>query len=194
MWWDVTAGSNSGIKVNLGQSSCYFELTSNFNLAFRGQKVHVSMHLRERNTMVLKWIIIFLSSKVIREKRYISKLLSFLLWPDLEGSRYGLKRSTRVPLDSYHPKDSFSFCPTALSQLGVKWHGELPPPHMCVLGWGNVMCGRGLIDEREVGCCMRIRGSEFMCVIDPVGGRHPQHRESKCDVSVNLGAVKQRAD
>ena len=86
---------------------------------------------------------IFLSSKVIREKRYISKLLSFLLWPELEGSRYDLKRSTRVLLDSKRPMDSFSLYPTALSQLGAKGRG-LAPPAMCVLWWGNSMCGRGL--------------------------------------------------
>ena len=71
----------------------------------------------------LKKSAIFLNSKVICEKRYISKLLSFLLLPDLKESRYDLKRSTRVPLDSEPPKDSFSFHPTALSQLGAKWHG-----------------------------------------------------------------------
>ena len=88
---------------------------------------------------------IFLSSKVIRERRYISKLLSFSLWPDLEGSRYDLKRWTRVPLDSERPKDSFSLYPKYLSQLGAKWHGGLAwQPPMCVLGWGNNMCGRGL--------------------------------------------------
>ena len=55
-----------------------------------------------------------------------------------------LKRSTRVPLDSEHPKDSFGPCPTVLSQSGAKWHGGLQPPPMCVLGWENSMCGRGL--------------------------------------------------
>ena len=61
----------------------------------------------------------------------------------LDPSRYDLKKSTRVPLDSERPKDSFNLCPTALSQLGAKWHGG-GTPHMCVLGWGNSMCGRWL--------------------------------------------------
>ena len=51
--------------------------------------------------------------------------------------------STRVPMDSERPKDSLSFCPAALYQLEAKWHRGAPPL-MCVLGWGNKMCGRGL--------------------------------------------------
>ena len=56
---------NFRVKVNLGQSSCYFDLRSNFNLTFRGKKVYVSMHLEERSAMVLKLF------------RYLSKLESF---------------------------------------------------------------------------------------------------------------------
>ena len=52
-------------------------------------------------------------------------------------------------MDSEHPKDSFGFCPTVLSQLGAKWHGGLNPPPMCVLGWGNSLCGRGLSRARD---------------------------------------------
>ena len=37
------------------------------------------------------------------------KIALFLLWPDLEGSRYDIKMSTRVPLASERPKDPFSF-------------------------------------------------------------------------------------
>ena len=59
------------------------------------------------------------------------------------GGVNDLKRSTRVMLDSERPNDSFSLCPTALSQLEAKWHGGGNPP-MCVLGWGNSVCGRGL--------------------------------------------------
>ena len=66
-----------------------------------------------------------------------------LLWPDLEGSIYDLKRSTRVPLDSERAKDSYSTCSAALSQLGAKWHGGWQPPPMCILGCGNSMCGWG---------------------------------------------------
>ena len=80
---------------------------------------------------------------------------SFLLWPDLEGSslsRYNLKRSTRVPLDSERPKDSCSFHPTALSQIGAKWHGGVatpsPPPRAFYIGWGNNMCWRRCSSSR----------------------------------------------
>ena len=126
-WLYVTAGSTWGVKFNLGQSSCYFDLRSSFQLdlprsnnicsdAFRRAK-HESWCLNESA--------LFLSSEVIREKKlYISKLLlSVLFWPDLEGSRYDLRRSTRVPLNSERPKDSFSPSPATLCQLGAKWHG-----------------------------------------------------------------------
>ena len=86
---------------------------------------------RETRWCLIEWAI-FLSSQVIREKWKISKLLSFLLWPDLEGSRYDLKRLTRVPVDWERPKDSFNLYLTALSQLGAKWHGGCsPPPPPC---------------------------------------------------------------
>ena len=42
------------VKVNLGQSSCYFDLRSNFQLGLPSQKVHVSIRLEEINTMVLE--------------------------------------------------------------------------------------------------------------------------------------------
>ena len=47
-------------------------------------------------------------------------------------------RGTRVPLDSECPNDTFSLCPTALSQLEAKWHGggwQPPLPHVrCKMG------------------------------------------------------------
>ena len=96
------------------------------------------MRLEERNAMVLKLIRCFSSSKVIREKRFILKSLSILILPDLQGSRYDLKRLTRVSLDSEHPKNLLGLCPTVLSQLGTKWLGwwQSPPTRtsMCVLG------------------------------------------------------------
>ena len=121
------------VKVNLGQSSCYFDLRSNFQL-----------DLPRSFRCVLKIPLSLLVRKFFCEKQFILKSLSFLLWPDLEGSRYDLKRSTRVPLDVEYPKDLFGRCPTVLYQLEAKWHGGLQPPPMCVLGWGNNMCGRGL--------------------------------------------------
>ena len=99
--------------------------------------------------------VIFLSSKVIREKWFISKLLSFLLWPDLHESRYYLKRSTRVPMDSKHPKDSFGLCPTVLSQLWDEMSWRLQPS-MCVLGWGTSMCGRRLSRFRRLDSVQKI--------------------------------------
>ena len=42
------------MKVNLGQSSCYFDLRSNFQLDLSRSKVYILMRLEERNTMVLK--------------------------------------------------------------------------------------------------------------------------------------------
>ena len=36
--------------------------------------------------------------------------------------------------------------PTVLSQLGAKRHWKVASP-ICVLGWGNSMCGRGLIQD-----------------------------------------------
>ena len=72
------------VKVNLGQSLCYFELRSNFNLTFRGQKVYVSMRLEERNAMVLK-LFRYLSKFDFFLRKMILKSLSFLLWPDCRG-------------------------------------------------------------------------------------------------------------
>ena len=51
---DVTAGSTSGVKVNLGQPSCYFDLRSNFQLDLPRLENICLMRLGERNTMVLK--------------------------------------------------------------------------------------------------------------------------------------------
>ena len=100
---------------------------------FEVKIIHVSMRLGERNTMVNPHneSAVFLSSKVIFEKRYISKSLSFYFDLTWRG-HYDLKRSTRVPLDSERHKDSFGFRPTAPSQLGAKWLGVggNPLPHV----------------------------------------------------------------
>ena len=104
----------------------------------------------------------FLSSAFIREKLYGSKSLSFLLWPNLEGSRHDLKGSTRIPLDSERPKNSFSLYPTALSQLGRNG------------GWGNSMCGRGLQQKKNNnnnnGACKRshLSNVKSSCIIWPL--------------------------
>ena len=109
------------------------------------QKYMVRCVLKRETRCCLNYSAIFLSSKVIYEKRYMLKLLYFLLWPDLQGLRYDLKRSTRIPLYSKRPEDSFGLRPTVPLQLWAKWHGVVAaPPPMCVLGWGNSMCGRGV--------------------------------------------------
>ena len=75
---------------------------------------------------------LFLSWKVIREKGAIHlKIAIFFTLTRPGGSRYDLKGSTRVPFDSEHPKDSFGFCPTVLSQLGAKWHGGVATTPPC---------------------------------------------------------------
>ena len=119
---------NFRVKVNLGQSSCYFDLKSNFQLDLkRSKSICFDASWREKHDGA--WIIplSFLVWKLFAKNRKSSNRHLFL-WPDLEGSRYGLKRSTRVSLDSQHPKDSFGLCLTVLSQFGTKWHGGLQPP------------------------------------------------------------------
>ena len=120
------------VKVNLGQSSCYFDLRSNFQLDLpRSKSVCFDASWREKHDGA--WIIplSFLIRNLFAKNGKSSNRCLFFLSPDLEGSRYDLKRSTRVPLDLEHPKDSFGLCPTVLSQLGAKWHGggcNHPPP------------------------------------------------------------------
>ena len=68
---------NFMVKVNLGQSSCYFDLRLNFQLdIFRGQKVYVSMRLEERNAMVLKLF------------RYLFKFESYFLKNGTSSNHY----------------------------------------------------------------------------------------------------------
>ena len=45
---------NFKVKVNLGQSSCYFDLRSNLQFDLPESKVYVSMRLEVRKTMVLE--------------------------------------------------------------------------------------------------------------------------------------------
>ena len=111
--------------------SCYFDLMSKFSTWPQVKKYIFRCVLKKETRWCLHYSARFLSSKVICEKRYILKSLSFFLWPDLGG--YDLKRSTRVPLDSEHPKDLFGLRPTVLSLLSTKWHGGLQPlpnPHV----------------------------------------------------------------
>ena len=120
------------VKVNLGQSSCYFDLRSNFQLDLpRSNSICFDASWGEEHDGA--WIIplSFLVRKLFAKNGKSANLYLFFL-PDLEGSRYDLKRSTRVPLDSEHPKNSFGLRPTFLSQLGAKWHGGVatPPPHV----------------------------------------------------------------
>ena len=76
--------------------------------------------------------LLFLSSEVIREKLHFSKLLFFFTLTRPAGVKILPKEvnPARVPMDSERPKDLFSFCLAALSQLEAKWHGGAP---MCVL-------------------------------------------------------------
>ena len=134
---------NFKVKVNLGQSSCYFDLRSNSKLDLPSSKsICFDASGREKHDSALIIPLSFLVRSYLR-KTVNPRIAIFFLWPDLEGLRYDLKRSLWVPLDSENPKDSFGLYLTVLSQLGVKWHGGLHPP-MCALGWGNSMCGRGL--------------------------------------------------
>ena len=92
---------NFRVKVNLGQSSCYFDLRSNFQLDLsRSKSICFDVSQREKHDGAYIIPLSFLVRKVICEKRCIIKSLSFLLWPDLEGSRCDLKWSTRVALYS----------------------------------------------------------------------------------------------
>ena len=84
------------------------------------------MLLEERNTMVLE-LFRYLSQFQSYLRKTVNLTIAFFLGPHLEGSRYDLKRSTRVPLDSKHLKESFGLCSTVLYQLGAKWHGGLHP-------------------------------------------------------------------
>ena len=79
-----------------------------------------------------------LSSKASREKRYISKLLSVLLLPDLEGSRYDLKHSPLVLLNSERPNDLFCPNPTAFFQLGRNG-----TPQCALYIMGEIACACG---------------------------------------------------
>ena len=133
------------VKVNLCQSSCYFDLRSNFQLDLpRSKSIRFDASWREKHDNA--WIIplSFLVWKIFAKTCKSSNCHLFFIWPDLEGSRYDLKRSTRVSLGSQQPNHSFGLCPAVLSQLWAKWHGGCNPPPMCVLGWENSMCGRGL--------------------------------------------------
>ena len=106
------------VKVNWGQSWDMMLLWPEVKFSTWPPEVKKYMFrciLRRGTRWCLNYSAIFLSSKVICEKREILTSLSFFLWPDLEGSRYDLKRSTRVPLDSEHPKDLFGLCPTVIS-------------------------------------------------------------------------------
>ena len=125
---------NFKVKVNLGQSSCYFEVWPEVKFSTWPSEVKKYMFrcvLKRETRWCLNYSAIFINWNVICEKRLILKSLYFFLGPDLEGSRYALKRSTRVPLDSEHPTDLSGISPTVLSQLGAKWHGGCnPPPHV----------------------------------------------------------------
>ena len=118
---------NFNVKVNLGQSSCYFDLVKFSTWPSNVKKYMFRCVLKSKTRWCLHYFAIFLSLNVICKKQHILNSLSFLLWPDLEGSRYYLKRSNRVRLDWEGPKNLFGIRPTVLSQLGAKWHGGVAP-------------------------------------------------------------------
>ena len=123
---------NVRVKVNLGQSSCYFDLRSNFqfNLS-RSKSICLDASSREKHDGSLTILPPFSVRKLFAKNGTSSNCYLFsLTWPG--GVKIGQSsRSTLAPLDSQYPKESFGLCPTVPSQLGVKWHGGLHPPPTC---------------------------------------------------------------
>ena len=111
---------------------------------------------------------IFLSSKVIRENPYIIKIAIFFtltrpggvkIWPKEVNSGTVRLRTSQgfvwsFPLGSISIRDEMAW-------------GWQPP--MCVLGWGNSMCGRGLSDIRLPsygGVAYILTGAKCICRLD----------------------------
>ena len=119
------------VKVNLGQSSRYSDLRSNFQLDLPRSKVYVSIGLEERNAMVLKlfrylsWFESYCKKAVhphITIYFTLTRSGGVKIWPkEINSGIIGLRTS----------QGFVWFCPTVLSQLGTKWHvGGNPPPHV----------------------------------------------------------------
>ena len=126
--------------------SCYFDLMSNFQLDPRSKSICFDTSWRKNHDGACIIPLDFLVLKLFAKNDTPSNRYLSFFDPTWGGSRYDLKRSTRVPLDSEHPKDLFGLRPTVIYLLSTKWHGgcNLPPIPRCILGWGNSMCGRGL--------------------------------------------------
>ena len=97
-----------------------------FTLTYRGQKVHNSIRLVERNTVVLLEIRCLYRSKVIREKSRPKIFIFFsLTWP---GQRYDPKQVKWTQFDSGHIQNSFGFYRVFISIRGEIVRGGCSPP------------------------------------------------------------------
>ena len=72
------------------------------------------MRLERRNTMVLALLRYLYWFESYLRKTVNPQIALFL--PDLEGSKYNLNRSARVPLNLKYPEHSSGLCPTVLYQ------------------------------------------------------------------------------
>ena len=95
---------------------------------------------------------IVLSSKIIGEKLYLAKLLFFTLtrpggvkiWPkEVNSDTVGLRTFQGFVKSLFHSSISIR------GEMAWKY-----PPPMCVLWWGNSMCGRGLIPRTGDWKCL----------------------------------------
>ena len=122
------------VKVNLGQSSCYFDLRSNFQLNLpRSKKYIFQCNLTRETRWRLNYSAIFLSSKVICENKTVNlKIAIFFsltrpggggvkIWPkEVNSGTTGLRTSQGVVWSSSH-----SF----ISIRGeMTWEVATPPP------------------------------------------------------------------
>ena len=118
---------NFRAKVNLGESSCYFDLRSNFQLDLPRSKYMCRCVLEERKTMVLELFRYLSLFEIYLRKTVNPQMAIFFSLPN-HGARYDLKRSTRVPLDSEHTKNSFVLM-SIRGEMVWGLHNAPPPSH-----------------------------------------------------------------
>ena len=82
-------------------------------------------------------------AKGICEKWYILKSLSFLLWPDLKGSRW--LNEVNLGTITFRTSQGFvwSLSHSSISIRGKMARGLTTPTPMCVLGWRNSIWDEG---------------------------------------------------
>ena len=123
-------GVNFKVKVNLGQSSCYSDLRSNFQLDLpRSKSICFDASWREKHDGAEIIPVSFLVWKLFAKNRKSSNHLFSLTRP---GGFKIWRKEVNSGIIGLTTSQGFVWSfPTVLSQLGAKWHGGLqPPPHV----------------------------------------------------------------